>query len=221
MQLVFIIGVVVIALILAYVRYLKEKKRREGMAALAAKLGLEYRDEKDRSYDNRYHFLDALQKGSNQYAFNIMSGSFKGYPVEIFDYHYETHSRDSKGKRRTHHHYFSYFILKLEKKFPELKISREGILSKIAQAVGYDDINFESHEFSKKFCVRSKDKKFAYDVCHVRMNEYLLQNDDLSIEIESDSLALAFSNRLNFDQIERNANRLIEIRALMPDYIYS
>ena len=39
---------------------------------------------------------------------------------------------------------------------------------------GYQDIKFESAEFSKTFCVRSPDKKFAYDVCNAKMMEYLL-----------------------------------------------
>jgi len=30
--------------------------------------------------------------------------------------------------------------------------------------------------------VRSRDKKFAYDVCHPRMMEYLLARRDLAIE---------------------------------------
>jgi hypothetical protein len=43
--------------------------------------------------------------------------------------------------------------------------------------------------------VRSPDKKFAYDVCHAQMMEYLLANRDLSIEIENEVIALAFDRR--------------------------
>jgi hypothetical protein len=138
-----------------------------------------------------------------------------------FDYHYETHSTDSKGRRQTHHHYFSFFILQLPLSFPELKIGREGFFSKVAQAFGYDDIDFESHEFSRKFCVRSKDKKFAYDVCNARMMEYLLANDDLTIEIEDQAMAISFNSRLSPEQIESNLNRLVAIRSLMPEYLFS
>ena len=45
--------------------------------------------------------------------------------------------------------------------------------------------------------MRSKDKKFAYDVCNAQMMEYLLANRDLSIEIEGPALALAFDTRLS------------------------
>jgi hypothetical protein len=197
------------------------RKRREAMSSLAAKLGLRFEPGKDRDMAKRYQFLDKLRSGSNRYTFNILSGTFRENTVTAFDFHYETHSTDSKGRRQTHHHYFSFFILHLPALFPELVIAREGFFSKIAQALGYDDIDFESYEFSRKFCVRSKDKKFAYDVCNVRMIEYLLTNDDLTIEIENNALAISFNNRLKPEQIEPNLNRLIEIRSLMPEYLFS
>ena len=104
--------------------------------------------------------------------------------------------------------------------FPELKIGSEGFFSKLGQALGYDDIDFESHEFSRKFCVRSGDKKFAYDVCNAQMIEYLLSNPDLTIEIEDNALAISFSRRLEPEQIETNLNRLVKLRSLMPNYLF-
>jgi len=191
-------------------------KRREAMAAVAAKLGLRFSPGKDRHLDNRYRFLNKLRQGSNRYAYNMMSGIYREHELILFDYHYQTGS----GKN-THHYYFSYFILHLQASFAELVIGPENIFSKIAQAVGYDDIDFESHEFSKKFCVRSSDKKFAYDVCNGRMIEYLLANRDLSIEIEDNVLGISFSRRLSPEQIEPNLNRLFEVRSLMPEYLFA
>lgn len=95
------------------------------------------------------------------------------------------------------------------------------MLSKIAQAFGYEDVDFESAEFSRAFCVRAKDKKFAYDVCHAQMMEYLLANRDLSIEIENRALALAFGTRLSAADIESNLHRLLEIRSRLPEYLFS
>lgn len=218
---IFVVGVVVLIVVLAVAGYISAKKRREAMMALAAKLGLRFDPGKDRSLAQRYGFLDKLRAGSNRYAFNVLSGAFQGHNVIVFDYHYETHSSDSKGRRQTHHHYFSCFILHMPASFPELVIAREGWLSKIAQAVGYDDIDFESHEFSRRFCVRSPNKKFAYDICHARMIEYLLANDDLTIEIEGDVLAVTFNSRLAPEQIEPNLNRLVTLRSLIPEYLFA
>ncbi|MHC4462493.1 MAG: hypothetical protein ACYS6W_10970 [Planctomycetota bacterium] len=211
-----IVGFVAIMVVVVVIGYIAARKRREAMAGMAARLGLRFQPGKDRGMARQYRFLDKLRRGSNRYAFNILSGSYQEHEVVLFDYHYKTGS----GKN-THHHYFSFFILHLSTSFPELVIDKEGFFSKIAQAVGYDDIDFESHEFSRKFCVRSRDKKFAYDVCNARMIEYLLSNSDMSIEIEDDVLAISFRQRLAPEQIEPNLNRLITIRSLMPDYLFS
>ncbi len=216
-----LIGFVAIIVIFGVLGHISARKRREAMAALAARLGLRFDPGKNRNLARRYRFLDKLRAGSNRYAFNILSGTYKSHEVTLFDYHYETHSTDSKGHRHTHHHYFSFFVLRLPVSFPELVICREGVFSKIAQAFGYDDIDFESHEFSRTFCVRSKDKKFAYDVCNARIIEYLLSNTDLTIEIDHDALAISFGSRLAPGNIEPNLDRLITLRSLMPDYLFS
>ncbi|HKI70656.1 MAG TPA: hypothetical protein VKA67_13800 [Verrucomicrobiae bacterium] len=200
---------------------LAAKKRREELGALAARLGFSFNPNEDRSLASRYNFLNQLAQGSNRYAFNTLSGQFKQNGVLIFDYHYETHSTDSKGHTQTHHHYFSFFIMTLPVSFPELRITHEGLLSKIAQVFGYDDIDFESAEFSRAFCVRSKDRKFAYDVCNARMIEYLLANRDLSIEIERNAMALAFGKRLAPAEIESDLHRLEEIRLRLPEYLFT
>jgi len=197
------------------------RKRRDELSALAARLGLGFNPDKDYALASRFAFLDQLAQGGNRYAFNVLSGSYRGHRVLVFDYHYETHSTDSKGHQQTHHHYFSFFVLMLPLSFPELRITREGLLSKIAQAFGYADIDFDSAEFSRSFCVRSKDKKFAYDVCHAQMMEYLLAHRDLSLEIETDALALAFDSRLSAQQIEFNLQRLLEIRSRLPRYLFA
>jgi hypothetical protein len=105
--------------------------------------------------------------------------------------------------------------------FPDLTIRREGFFTRVAEVFGYQDIKFESAEFSKTFCVRSDDKKFAYDVCHAKMMEYLLANRDLSIEIENEVIALAFENQISVAEVELNLHRLLEIRSLLPEYLFA
>jgi len=196
------------------------KKRRDAMTELARRLGLQFSSERNYQMAERYAFLDKLRQGSNRYAYNIITGDYQGHGVTVFDYHYETESRDSKGNRDTDHHHFSFFILTLDKCFPELTIAKESFFSKIAQAIGFDDIDFESHEFSKKFVVRSKDKKFAYDFCNAQMIDYLLGHPNINIEVDQNSLALGFDRCLTVEEIEPRLNQLIKLRSLMPDYLF-
>ncbi len=214
-----IISTIVVIGVFIYI--ISTRQRPGAMASVAARLGLSFDPAKNRQIARRYSFLEKLRKGSvynimsNGYAYNIISGSFQGYDVTVFDYHYESGEGPEYGLDD-----FSLFILHLPAVFPELVIGPEGVFSKMAQTVGYDDIDFESREFSPKFCVRSGDKKFAYDVCNARMIEYLLTNRDFSIEIEGDSLAISFSSRLAPHRIESNLNRLITVRLLIPDYLF-
>ncbi len=220
MEVLIIVGVIAAFILIAIFGSLAEKKRREQLAALALRLGLRFSPARDYSIPARFVFLKRVAQGSNRYAFNVLTGESKGEQVLIYDYHYETTSTNSKGRRQKTSHYLSIYLILLPKSFPELTISREQIFSKIAQAFGYDDIDFESHEFSKTFCVRSGDKQFAYDFCNTSMMEYLLANQDLSLEVERDTLAIGFNEKLTPGRLEVSYLRLQEIRSRIPDYLF-
>ncbi|HTI98194.1 MAG TPA: DUF3137 domain-containing protein [Dongiaceae bacterium] len=211
-------GVIIVVTVLgAFADY----KRREALQALAARLGLSFSADRDDDLAAEYGFLDQWAHGSNSYAFNVLSGRYADQSVRVFDYHYESYTTSSKDSRQNQHHDLSFFVLTLPQDFPELKISREGWFSKVAQAFGYADIDFESAEFSRAFCVRSPDKKFAYDICNPQMMEYLLANRDLNIEIEHQALALSFSGKMDVETIEPNLQRLLEIRRRFPEYLFN
>ena len=196
------------------------KKRRTEMGFPAEQLGFKFNHERNYQIAEQYAFLDQLRQGSNRYAHNMMSGTYQGHEISVFDYHYEIESTDSDGDRTTTHHHFSFFILTVAKFFPELTIAKERFFPKIAHAVGFDDIDFESHEFSKMFVVRSKDKKFACDFCNAQMIDYLLEHPNINIELDQNSLALAFDRCLKVEEIEEHLQQLIKIRSLMPDYLF-
>jgi hypothetical protein len=199
---------------------IQARKRREGLFELAARLNLNFNAEQDYALPEQFGFLEEFQKGENRYATNVLSGAYQQHQVLAFDYHYETQYHDNKGSH-TQHYWFSFLIVTLPARFPDLTIRRGNFLIKIAEAFGYQDIKFESAEFSRTFCVRSPDKKFAYDVCHAKMIDYLLANRDLSIEIEQQALALVFSTRLSVEQFEADLRRLVEVRGLLPDYLFT
>jgi len=221
LAIVFVVGIGLIVVIGVIYSALQARKRQQGLLALAQRLNLDFNPGTDYSLADRFGFLKQLAQGENRYAINALSGTYQQNKVLAFDYHYETHSTDSKGNRTTQHHWFSFFILTLPAPFRDLTIRRENFFTKVAEVFGYQDINFESAEFSKTFCVRSPDKKFAYDVCNAKMMEYLLANHDLSVEIENQALALAFNTCLSVEQIESNLQRLVEIRSRLPEYLFT
>jgi hypothetical protein len=192
-----------------------KNRRQTELSALAFQLGFRFSPGNDPGFATGWGFLTKLAQGSDRYAFNVMEGNYSGHRVFLFDYHYQTGS----GKN-TEHHYLTFLLLILPGAFPELTIGRENLLMKIAEAFGYEDIKFESAEFSKAFYIRSQDKKFAYDVCNPQMIELLLANRDLEIEIQGPALLLEFKKQLPAAQIESNLQRLIEIRSRLPEYLF-
>lgn len=220
LQILIFIGFIALIGVIAYFGHLQAKKRREAFQRIAAELGFIFYPQKDSGFAKRYGFLDHMDDGHRRYAFNRMSGKIDGQGVHVFDYHYETYSTDSKGRRSTRHHYFSIFTLDLPARFPELNIEREGFFSKIGQAMGFDDIDFESLEFSKRYKVKSRDKKFAYDFCNAQMIDFLMRQQDLIIEVDGNTLALTFKGKLSIEAIRPNLDRLQKIRSLMPNYLF-
>ncbi|MGB0743081.1 MAG: hypothetical protein ACPGSB_01020 [Opitutales bacterium] len=220
-EILLILGVIGLFLGLLIFGIIAAKKRREAFQRIAEELGFTFNPGKDRILAKRLRFLNSMDDGRNRYCVNVLSGELNGHKMQIFDYHYETYSRDSDGKRKTNHHWYSIFTLCMTEEFPELVIKPEGVFAKFGQAIGFDDIDFESVEFSKRYDVRSKDKKFAYDFCNAQMIAYLLDQDKLNIEVEGSTLALSFRRKLSVDKIRPNIDRIQKIRTLMPNYLFT
>jgi flagellar motor component MotA len=53
------------------------RKRCEERSGLAARLGLAFSPDEDYELAERFGFLDRLAQGSNRYAFNVLSGSYR------------------------------------------------------------------------------------------------------------------------------------------------
>ncbi len=212
-------GIVVLIIGIAVAAWRIEQKRIEALRQVATKLGLEFTRAKDHALARQFRFLNQLRSGENRYAFHVLTGTLEGETVLTFDYHYETTSTDSKGHRSTSHHHLHVHTVQLRREVPETLIAPEGLFSKLAQAFGYDDIDFESAEFSRKFCVRSKDKRFAYDLCDARMIEFLLAHPRLQIEAEGTTLAAIHSGKMKPTDLESKLRDLLEIRRRIPTHL--
>jgi hypothetical protein len=212
----FLVGV---SMILASINQSRAKTKRVlDLRSLTARLGFEsFNPNRDENFSMGWGFLSWLARGQDRYAFNILRGMYQEQVLFVFDYHYQT----GAGKSREEH-YYTALMLVCKEAFPHLSIGPESLRAKIATALNLaNDIKFESAEFSRTYCVRSPDKKFAYDVCNPQMIEYLLSNHGLQLEIQGPVILLAFEPQLPVEQIEFNLSRLIEIRKLLPEYLFN
>jgi len=185
---VIIVLVVLLVAALAIFSYLQSRKRREALAAWAGQLGLAFAPDKVGDLDERYPAFTCLREGSNRYAYNVVSGNRHERQVLAFDYHYETTSTNSKGETETSHYYFSAVIVGSAVPLKPLLIRPEGFFDKVKSFFGFEDINFESAEFSRKFFVQAPDRKWAYDVLHPRAIEFLLASPVFSLAFDARSV---------------------------------
>lgn len=199
-----IVGIIALA-IYAIVEAEKARKQRiEEMRAYAQQVGLSFREAKDTNHDEEYAHFELFRRGFDRAAYNTIHGrmSYDDAIVEVNmgDFTYKTRetytTTDSKGRTTTRtrivKHHFSYFIMELPYiMMPDLLIRREGLFDKIASAFGKNDIDFESAEFSRKYFVKCDSRKFAYDIIHPRMMEFLLETKPGLIDIENARICLA------------------------------
>lgn len=195
-----------------------KRKRVLDLQRLATRLKFDdFNPNNDEQFVAGWGFLSQLSQGSNRYASNVLRGTYHQQQLFIFDYHYQTGS----GKNRRDHDLTILMLIEKEA-FPQITIGPENLGERIAAEFGIgNEIQFESAEFSKTFCVCCQDKKFAYDVCNAQMMEYLLANRGLKIEIQGPVISLAFEPQLPVEQIEFNLQRLAQIRSLLPEYLFT
>ena len=208
-----LIALVILAVVIG--RWIAGQKRREALAAEARRLGLQFSADDPFQIPEMYaHFSDFTQ-GHSRCASNVMSGKLNGLYLMAFDYRYVTGS----GKSQTTH-CFSAIILTVDCVFPGLQIRPENFLDKLAAMIGFDDINFESDEFSRRFHVTSEDRKFAYAVIHPRMMEFLLADPAWNLTLDDcNILVRQGTNTWAVGEFIIAIDFIRRFLALVPDYV--
>jgi hypothetical protein len=86
--------------------------------------------------------------------------------------------------------------------------------------MGFDDIDFESEEFSRAFYVTSDNKKFAYDVIHQKMMEYLLANKRWSVEMHNQTVMISDNGTLPPEQLLSGIEFIRGFLSIFPEYLW-
>ncbi|HUU10727.1 MAG TPA: hypothetical protein VM431_09330 [Phycisphaerae bacterium] len=193
---------------------IKARERREAMARLAAAMGLTYYPNDPWDLPARYAHLDLFQHGHSKRASNVLAGEMDDRSVVAFDYRYTTGS----GKNQTTHHYQAA-VLAMPILAPGVRMRPESVLDRVASWVGYDDIDFESDEFSRRYYVTGKDRRFAYDIFHTRLIEYLLGCGTApSLEMQG-PIVLLYDGGREAENLRRLLMVGQEIIRSIPDYV--
>lgn len=192
----------------------QSRKRREALLAWAHSKGWRLRSSKLGGLNHEYPSLKFFDKGHSRQAFNVITGDYEGHPIRLMDYQYTTGS----GKNRSTH---NVGVAIMQTAFPviPLTIRRENPLDRVGEFFGADDIDFESAEFSRKFYVKSSDRKWAYDVLHQRAMDYLLTAPSYNIAFGSFEVAVTRNGFFGPDSYEEALLVARTLYEMIPDYV--
>jgi len=208
-----ILVILVIGALIAYGIYAAAQRRKE-LSAWAQSNGLSFSAAKNYGMDERFGDFKCLHRGRSRRACNVITGQLDGRRITAFDYRYTTGS----GKNRQTHS-FSAMIVDADMPLKDLHIRREHFFDKITEFFGLDDIDFESAEFSRRFHVKASDKKWAYDVIHQRMMEYLLSAPEFSIQFAGRHIIAWRSSRFSPADFQAGFGLIAGILERLPDYL--
>ncbi len=183
----FFVGFIALVIAIGVFSYLATKKRREGFALVARQLGMEYWPQDP--FGLLAEPFALFQKGDGRGIENVLAGAYQAVDVKAFDYWYYDESTNSKGQTSKTYYRFDCVIVPIDAACSPLTIDNENVLTRLADALSFHDIEFESEDFNRAFNVKSPDKKFANDFVDARMMQWLLQNGKgTAFEIMGDRL---------------------------------
>ncbi len=154
-------------------------QRRKELREWATDRGLVFSSAKTSHLAEEYPEFACLHQGHSRYAHNLMQGRWGQREILGFDYHYVTGS----GRNRQRHR-LSAVILESEVLLQPLLVRPESLFDKMSAFFGFDDIDFESADFSRRFFVKAVSKRWAHDVIHPRAMEFLLSQPPFSIQFD-------------------------------------
>ena len=159
------------------------------------------------SYDARMEWeippelarFEAFSLGMGRAMENRIQGESSGLPVRIFDLRYGT----SYG----HHRWtLAHTIIEISSprlNIPAFRIEPETVIHKMAEAMGAQDIDFESHpRFSDAYLLRGRSEEEIRTVFTSSVLDWFERHPGLSIEASGDRLLLHESKLLQPQQIE-------------------
>lgn len=214
--------VLVLMVVILVVSYVAAKRRREALSLLAAQRGWSYAESDARwvtAFDGAPFGL-----GHDRRALNVLTGAYDGRPFVAFDYRYSTTetSTDAQGHPQSHTEVHPYSVVALDTGvvLPALSVTPEGFLGRMVGRLTNTDIELESEEFNRAFTVRADDRKFATDVLHPRMMEYLLRIPDRGWRFSDHWLLAVRPGSHSVVEIDGRLTDLDGILDLVPGFVW-
>ena len=146
------------------------------------------------SIDQSFGFA-LFGKGDGRGCENVLTGRWEGLPLREADYWYYDETSDGRGGHSRSYKYFSVVVADLPCALPHVSIERENVMTRMADHLGFHDIEFESEQFNRMFKVKAQDREFAFKLLDARMINWMQSTGGhFGFEVNGPSL-LVWSNR--------------------------
>ncbi len=180
----------------------------------------------DNSLISRFDGFNPFGQGHGRRTEKVITGTARGtVPLTAFMYHWlTTHTRtvsDGQGGNRTETYTQSHaqpiLALTLPAPTPDLVIGADSMLGRLFRG---GTIDFESTEFNAVFDVTCSHSKFAHDVVHPRMMEFLLRARPPQL-IMSRGMLVTYPAVHDTLEITRLSDLLSSFLGRIPGFVWS
>jgi hypothetical protein len=191
------------------------QQRREGFMQAAEEMGLTFFP--DGSPDLLSHLGDfkLFNQGRSRKMRNLIQGDSGEVQIAIFDYQFTTGS----GKQ-SHTHLQSVVALQSgQLNCPDFTMRPEGFFDKIGGALGFQDIDFESHPvFSNNFVLQSSNEPAIRRYFTPELLEFFESKPGISVEAQLGKMFFYRSGRrIKPHEIKDNLAQAYEVFGVMVD----
>lgn len=174
-----------------YWAYVVDKKRTETLKVQAEAMSLEFVEEAGENVLQQFERFALFNIGRKRSVANLIEGDSGEVKISIFDYKYVTGS----GKHTRHHNQTIAALQSSSLNCPAFSIRPENFLDRIGGAMGFQDIDFESHpEFSRLFVLKGPNEPAIREFLKPALLEYFEGHAGISLEASSDTMFFYRSN---------------------------
>jgi hypothetical protein len=157
------------------------KKRREGFMEVAESMGLTFHPDGSQNLLSQLGDFKLFNQGRARKMRNLIQGDSGEVSIAIFDYQYTTGS----GKQSKTHRQTIVTLQSSQLNCPDFTMRPEGFFDKIGSALGFQDIDFESHPvFSKSFVLQSSNEPAIRQYFTPSLLEFFESKPGISVEAQ-------------------------------------
>lgn len=191
------VGLIVLAIVagvvaLVVVTRQMERKRTEALRQVAQAAGLAFQPKAPVEAVWALGAVQLFERGHSKRVTNLMTGRLGDQQIAVFDYQFTTGS----GKHRNTTANTVVLVPSANPSLPDLQMTPENPLLRIAATFGYQDINIDgSPEFSRSYVVKGPDEAAIRAALYPQATSYFAQHAGWTVEAHGGKVAIYRINR--------------------------